>query len=427
MFYELESNAPEVVREWVQSGAPHRWVEAHQGRWNHHDWLGLLAYLRGEGYGPVPEEAVGRILEAARARWHNLQRWQQAEGPTRWVEARGGAWGHGDWLALLNDLERTGYGPVDPAALGRLVERTRLEWANLRRWRRSGQADAWVEAHATGWGHPEWTALLGALRGSEFWPMDPVRVGRLVEEIRDNAANLRRWRDSGEPACWVESRDGQWGHAEWLLLLQGLQLSEFGPLDPEGVGRVVEEARRHYFNLRRWRESADARQWVEDHGGRSTAEDLRLLVRTLHRTDYWPLEPVSLALAVERVEEEWHNLRRWEATGEPRRWVDDRQGRWEAGDRRALAESLHRSAYWPVSPAAVDGLLERFRQEWWNLRRWRQSGLARRWLEAHRGGRSRHDWLALLETLRRSDFWPMEEAAIRRVVETFRPALNQAA
>jgi hypothetical protein len=424
---ELGPSIPEPLRHWVDGGAPYRWVEAQRGRWNHSDWVDLLNSLYRARLGPVPEEALGRILEAARCRWDNLQRWEQAGEAYRWVEAHQGQWTHADWLALPIEITASGHGPMELEALGRLLERTRTEWQNLCRWRDQGHAQRWVEAHGGSWDHDDWLALLGMLQHSEFWPLNPARLGELLEEARELRANFQRWQVSGEAACWVESHQGQWTHSEWLLLVQGLQLSEYGPLDPAAIGREVEHAKVEYQNLQRWLGSDESRQWVDDHQGRSTGDDLRVLIRSLQRSQYGPIDPVSLVSAVRQLEAEWANLRRWDATAEPRRWVEDRQGRWDQRERQLLIDYLRRSAYWPINLAALDALLNRYRVEWWNLRRWQKSGLARLWLEAHRG-RTRSDWNTLLETLRQSDFWPMELEALRKVVEGFRPALsNQAA
>jgi hypothetical protein len=57
---------------------------------------------------------------------------------------------------------------------------------------------------------------------------------------------------------------------------------------------------------------------------------------------------------------------------------------------------------------------------WWNLLRFSDSGLARRWVEEHQGGWTHQDWLTLLEQLRRSDFWPMHPDELGAVLEELR-------
>jgi hypothetical protein len=55
--------------------------------------------------------------------------------------------------------------------------------------------------------------------------------------------NLRRWIASGQPRRWVESRLGHWDHADWLVLLGNLRHTEFWPMDPEAIGAVLEQLR----------------------------------------------------------------------------------------------------------------------------------------------------------------------------------------
>jgi hypothetical protein len=63
-------------------------------------------------------------------------------------------------------------------------ERRPPEADNLRRWQESGQARAWVEAHQGRWDHDDWLALLEELRRSPFWPLQQDAVGRVLEELK---------------------------------------------------------------------------------------------------------------------------------------------------------------------------------------------------------------------------------------------------
>jgi hypothetical protein len=94
------------------------------------------------------------------------------------------------------------------------------------------------------------------LRQTEFWPLDPAMAEVELEAVRRECANLRRWRESGAARQWVEAHQGRWGHEDWLALLGGLQRSAFWPLEPASLGRVLEEARAE------WRASLPrARAW----------------------------------------------------------------------------------------------------------------------------------------------------------------------
>jgi hypothetical protein len=57
----------ENLRRWRESGQPRSWVEAHNGQWNHQDWLGLLETLQQSPYWPMKPDDVGRVLEEARS------------------------------------------------------------------------------------------------------------------------------------------------------------------------------------------------------------------------------------------------------------------------------------------------------------------------------------------------------------------------
>lgn len=55
-----------------------------------------------------------------------------------------------------------------------------------------------------------------------------------------------------------------------------------------------------------------------------------------------------------------------------------------------------------------------------NVVQWIESGEPERWVATRRGQWDHHDWITLLETLRRSAFWPMREADIGGVLEAAR-------
>jgi hypothetical protein len=169
---------------WRRSGQPRRWVEAHQGRWDHADWLALTESLRRSSFWPLDFDAVGEVLEGLRPERQNLRRWLESGQAQAWVEARQGHWSHADWLALLEDLKGEGFWPLEPAAVGEALSGLRLEWWNLRRWQGSGLARRWVQSRQGRWGHPEWLSLVGALERSEFWPLDLSALGRLLEDLR---------------------------------------------------------------------------------------------------------------------------------------------------------------------------------------------------------------------------------------------------
>ena len=68
----------ENLRRWKRSGAPRRWVEEHGGRWNHRDWLSLVATLVGmeSEYRPINLDRVGKALEKEK-----LKYWEETATP----------------------------------------------------------------------------------------------------------------------------------------------------------------------------------------------------------------------------------------------------------------------------------------------------------------------------------------------------------
>ena len=78
------------------------------------------------------------------------------------------------------------------------------------------------------------------------------RSGNAADEgnrspLPPEAENLRRWRESGQARAWVEARRGRWDHDAWLTLLEELKRSPFWPMHPDAVGQVLEETQREWL------------------------------------------------------------------------------------------------------------------------------------------------------------------------------------
>ena len=61
--------------------------------------------------------------------------------------------------------------------------------------------------------------------------------------MKTPAQNILRWEESGNPREWVLQRNGQWTHSDWEVLLSTLKHSEFWPMEPEGIGILLEKLR----------------------------------------------------------------------------------------------------------------------------------------------------------------------------------------
>jgi hypothetical protein len=282
-----DARLAENLRRWKDSGQPLLWIEWHRGQWDHDDWLALLDSLHESEFWPLDPGAVGLVLDGLKVRWHNLRRWLASGEPRRWVEERQGKWDHADWHSLLENLRQSEFWPLDPDAVGLALARLQRQWHNLHRWLASGGARRWVAARGGRWDHDDWVCLLAELEKSEFWPLDPEAIGKALEVARVEEENLRRWRESGEPLAWVEAHRGEWGHAEWVFLLDSLREIGFWPLDAAGVGMVLEEAREQWRALRTRQEGERDRAWTGPLFGEWEGDWL-LPPELPGDTDFWP-------------------------------------------------------------------------------------------------------------------------------------------
>src|SRR6266545_2971323 len=336
----IDAHVTENLRRWQASGQPRAWVESHGGHWEHSDWLTLLANLRHSEFWPLEAAEVGALLEKLRRERFNLHRLDQSGLLGRWVEARRGQWNDTDCLALLEYLRDTGFWPIQSEVVRRVLEGATREWHNLRRWEQSGQGRRWAEAHGGEWHHGDWLSLVGMLQQSEFWPLDLVAVGAVLEGLKQAASNLRCWIGSGWPRRWVDDQRGRWEHDHWLVLLEALRRSPYWPLDEDSVGRTVEEFRRKRQNLQRWERSGQARQWVSARQGRWEHEDWLALLDGLSHSEFWPVDAEAVGEVLADIQTEWRNLRCWQESVEVRKWLGDRQGRWGRDEWLSLQASL---------------------------------------------------------------------------------------
>jgi len=129
-----------------------------------------------------------------------------------------------------------------------------IQAQNLQRWVQSGHPRQWVVDHHGQWNSQDWESLLATLKHSEFWPMEPNEVGRILEELKTvnafdlqatpqvKAQNLQRWEQSGLPRNWVEGHRGQWTHTEWDGLLEALKQTNYWPMEEAAIRIVLQKA-----------------------------------------------------------------------------------------------------------------------------------------------------------------------------------------
>ena len=60
----VKSNDPEEnIKRFVKTPLAMNFVKAHNGSWNHTDWLNFLRELEEKGYFPIDTDRVGLVLE----------------------------------------------------------------------------------------------------------------------------------------------------------------------------------------------------------------------------------------------------------------------------------------------------------------------------------------------------------------------------
>jgi len=64
------------------------------------------------------------------------------------------------------------------------------------------------------------------------------------------------------------------------------------------------------------------------------------------------------------LEKEKRNLIRWQKSDQPRLWVEVHRGQWDHEEWLSLLETLRKSEFWPMSPDAVGRALDELKKEW---------------------------------------------------------------
>ena len=79
----------------------------------------------------------------------------------------------------------------------------------------------------------------------EAWENREEKWKEYMGPMEQCRLNLERWKASGEPKRWVEAHNYKWNYGDWLQLLDSLEKSQYWPMDPDAVGAVLEELKRH--------------------------------------------------------------------------------------------------------------------------------------------------------------------------------------
>jgi hypothetical protein len=91
-------------------------------------------------------------------------------------------------------------------------------------------------------------------KAAQNWLVKTDNV-QVIEEVEAN--NLTRWRESGQAWSWVQAHKASWSHGNWLTLLETLKKSEFWPMKPDAVGEVIEGFKREWLERERKRQQEE--------------------------------------------------------------------------------------------------------------------------------------------------------------------------
>lgn len=211
------SKEADNLQRWNASGGPRRWVEARQGRWDHHDWLALLADLRRSPFWPMHDADIGHALEQARA---DMGRVPEAD-PERPISLVGSAvmflLAGGD-TGVMQRIRRYVLDPDDAVAdrwqFLRLAERDAWKAVELlllgkgiQRRFREGELDAWAELTPFGADIRDAQESFYRSFGSLEFPAEPkgfttcafqeIRAARLAGELYAEPSNSAEGEDPG--------------------------------------------------------------------------------------------------------------------------------------------------------------------------------------------------------------------------------------
>jgi hypothetical protein len=136
---------------------------------------------------------------------------------------------------------------------------------------------------------------------------------------------------------------------------------------------------------------------VDEHRGQWDQDDWLELLADLEAGGLGPVDLDALKQVLHQTAAEWQNLRRWQESGAARRWVEEQQGRWDDDGWLSLLGMLQWAGLWPIDLEGVARLVAEARAEWFYLRARQEVAAARRWPEADLEAGA-YDGLRFLET-----------------------------
>jgi hypothetical protein len=87
-------------------------------------------------------------------------------------------------MAEILNISWSLYDEFEPSAVSTNAFYRVLADDNLRSWIASGEPRRWVRTRRGRWDHQDWLALLRQLRDTRYWPMNELKIGEALEELK---------------------------------------------------------------------------------------------------------------------------------------------------------------------------------------------------------------------------------------------------
>jgi len=251
------------------------------------------------------EEVSAATLEDGRARW-------MSSLLDQFVEKHSGEWKTGDLIELSERLSRAGYRYLDIVALNTELQKKRDAYhektgANLEKLGENGLVGKFVDDHRGRWNDKHLGELMKQIKTAGLWPVKLPFLNKLLEKHRQPwkvkmASNLKRLVKDGMLKEYIESRSGGWTQEGWQDLMKQLDQKGYLPYDPTAVAMAL---RRELTlcargNLARLQKDGLLSEFVKEHKGDWTREDLQKLLRRIEKEGYAPVVSLGAALDAER-------------------------------------------------------------------------------------------------------------------------------
>ena len=347
-----------------------------------------------------------------------------------------------------------GHCDVVQALLDKGADASDLSGANIKRWKLSGEPQAWVSKHLHGWNHNEWIELLARLRKSQYWPMQEAAIGQLIETLRHEAMSDRQEAIQAQvasnfdtPLLLEAARTGDIAGVQQLLK-KGANVNATAPggftslylASQKGHREVVQALLDKGADVNaKDNDGKTALYMASQKGHREVVQallDKGADVNARDKVGYTALmwasyngrrEVVQVLLDkgadVNARNKDGYTALMWASLNGQSEVVQallDKGADVNARNKDGYTALMLASGHREVVQALIDKGADSSDLSGANINRWKLSGEPQAWVRKHLHGWNHNDWLELLASLRKSQYWPMDEAAIGQHLEMLR-------